>query len=81
MNPYLIGNGWWCERCEGTGRGEANDRIVYSKGYCQFYDRCPDCLGTGRRAASYEQARKNTIPRTVRKEHTVLSQLIEYGPC
>ena len=49
MNKWLKGNGHWCPKCGGTGRGKALDRVEYKGGaYCQFYASCDLCNGERR---------------------------------
>lgn len=81
MNKWLCGNGLWCETCNGTGRGEARDRIIYDDGgYCQFYEKCPACNGQKRIAAPAEMVLAGAVPPTKRPAYpTILVQTIEYG--
>lgn len=71
MNIWLHGNGHWCQKCKGTGRGRALDRIEYSNGcYCQFYATCDGCNGKRRLAGDGPEL---PAPRTI------FSGCIEYG--
>ena len=49
MNKWLVGNGYWCPDCNGTGEGRITDTIVYDSGAERhFRERCRTCDGQRR---------------------------------
>lgn len=66
MDKWLVGNGYWCKTCGGTGGGRSRrwGWVVIARRSPKVskpWDRCAECYGSGRLPYSPERVIRDTI--------------------